>query len=390
MSISRKSSFDTVVVDKARDDPLQFLSSPGQFRKDLDLKGLSESARKSFLALKPWQTASQCFFHPSFSSTIIKVTERLDECHEAIKATLAVAQMGRSFSNDVAALCAILAQKQESPDHLDELLSKLITTAQKGYGRSIQAQGQLICARHGLSHISENIPPQVSKIREEYLNRPTDPPTVSAFNGLDTCFVTLMPPATTDDEETDIWKPPMLPQTYQPYNYLTFQNVITQLNVIAADILQFTEQSGRCVEWWKKMKGGMEILRASLHRIIQGRLHSINVPTESVAEGWESVADQFTLYIHKTSLVVKDYYPNPYVVGNYSTPYVGAYPAPLPYAVPPRRHRRRSYSPRRSLSPRRSPPSTPSPVLASKELPLVTVMQEDKSKPLWKKLSCLA
>lgn len=59
MSISRKSSFDTVVPEKAHDDLLQFLSNPGQFRKDLDLRGLSDVARKSFNALKPWQTAFQ-------------------------------------------------------------------------------------------------------------------------------------------------------------------------------------------------------------------------------------------------------------------------------------------------------------------------------------------
>jgi hypothetical protein len=58
MSISRKSSFDTVVVEKTRDDPLLFLSNPGSFRKDLDLKGLSDSARKVFVALKPWQQAA--------------------------------------------------------------------------------------------------------------------------------------------------------------------------------------------------------------------------------------------------------------------------------------------------------------------------------------------
>jgi hypothetical protein len=58
MSISFKSSFDTIVVEKARDDPLQFLSDPSRVRKDLDLKGLSDSARKSFSALKPWQHAA--------------------------------------------------------------------------------------------------------------------------------------------------------------------------------------------------------------------------------------------------------------------------------------------------------------------------------------------
>lgn len=61
--------------------------------------------------------------------------------------------MGRLFANDVATLCDAIAHKHESLEHLDELLSKLITAAEKGYGRSIQAQGQLICIRHGLSQV---------------------------------------------------------------------------------------------------------------------------------------------------------------------------------------------------------------------------------------------
>jgi hypothetical protein len=94
------------------------------------------------------------FYDPSISLNISKVIERVDECHTAIKTTLAVAQMGRQFADDVAALCDTLSQNHESPDRLDELLSKLITAAEKGYGRSIQAHGQLICVRHGLSQVS--------------------------------------------------------------------------------------------------------------------------------------------------------------------------------------------------------------------------------------------
>lgn len=56
MSISRKSSFETV-VEKGR-DPLQFLASPEFFREQLDLKGLSESAGKSFEILNRWQRAT--------------------------------------------------------------------------------------------------------------------------------------------------------------------------------------------------------------------------------------------------------------------------------------------------------------------------------------------
>jgi hypothetical protein len=60
MSISPKSSFDTIVSShrKVRGDPLQFLSNPTNFRKDLSLNDLSDSAHKSFVALKPWQVAA--------------------------------------------------------------------------------------------------------------------------------------------------------------------------------------------------------------------------------------------------------------------------------------------------------------------------------------------
>lgn len=92
-------------------------------------------------------------YNPATSLNISKIVERVDECHTAIKTTLAVAQIGRPFADDVAALCDTLFQKNESPERLDELLSKLITTADKGYGRSIQAHGQLICVRYGLLQV---------------------------------------------------------------------------------------------------------------------------------------------------------------------------------------------------------------------------------------------
>ncbi|KIM84701.1 hypothetical protein PILCRDRAFT_393637 [Piloderma croceum F 1598] len=298
MSISP--SFDTVV---ARDDPLQFLSDPSRVRKDLDLKGLSDSARKSFSALKPWQHATACFYDPATLLNISKVVERFDECHTAIKTTLAVAQIGRPFADDVAALCSALSEKNESPERLDEPLSKLITTAEKGYGRSIQAHGQLICVRHGLSQISEDIPSQVTKIQDETKNRNEGTAyAYPAFNGLNTCFLTIATPMTTNEEETDIWRAPMVSPGYIPYNYLTFQNVITQLNAIAADIWLFTEQIGRCAEWWSKMKDGMETLRDTLQKVAQGGPQSWPQSfkvLDNVTEGWEGVADQFALYVHK-------------------------------------------------------------------------------------------
>lgn len=388
MSISHKFSFDTV-------DPLQFLSDPSRVRKDLDLKGLSDSARKSFSALKPWQHAAACSYNPATSLNISKIVERVDECHTAIKTTLAVAQLGRPFADDVAALCDTLFQKNESPERLDELLSKLIITAEKGYGRSIQAHGQLICVRYGLLQISEDIPSQVTKIQEETKNRNTGIAYVDpAFNGLNTCFLTITSPMTINEEETDIWRAPMASPAYLPYSYLTFQNVITQLNAIAADILLFTEQIGRCAEWWSKMKDDMETLRGTLQKVAQGGPQSFKV-SDNVTEGWEGVADQFALYVHKTSPVVKDYLSTqtPYMVGNYAQPYPDSYPTPITYIPPARHYRRRSrsYSPRRPYAP--SPPSTPSPTVVAVGLPPVSdavVKQEEKPQPLWKRLSCMA
>jgi len=386
MSISRKSSFDTIVSphQKARDDPLslQFLSNPAEFRKDLGLNGLSDSAHKSFVALKPWQVAVVCFYHPFTSSIPSKVIERIDECHTAIQATLAAAQLGRVFADDVAALCDTFSQKQQSPERLNELLSKLVVTAEKGYGRSIQAHGQLMCARLGLSQISESIPLHVSKIQAE---KPADTTPIypTSFNGINTCFVTLTPPVAMESEieETDIWKAPGTTIAWPAYssNYLTFQNVITQLDSIATDMLLFTEQVGRCVDWWSRMKSGLETLKSSLPRIDQDELQSLHVRMSNVAEGWQGVADQFALYVHKTNSVVKDYIRSPQVVPNYSTPY--HYIPPTPYIAPPRRCRRgrsmsRSRSP--SYSPRR--PYSP-PVIIAQNSPRDpdTTVQEEKT-----------
>jgi hypothetical protein len=179
---------------------------------------------------------------------------------------------------------------------------------------------------------------QVSKIQEDTQKRQGDLNTHTdiGFNGINTCFVTVMPPAATNDEETDIWKgPPAVPApSYLPYSYLTFQNVITQFDSIATDTLLFTEQVGRCVEWWNMMKTGLETLKATLPKIVQGQPHSVRMLPDNAVDGWETVADQFALYVHKTSPVVKDYFTSPYIVGNPSTPYLGQYVAPAPYVSP--------------------------------------------------------
>jgi hypothetical protein len=113
------------------------------------------------------------------------------------------------------------------------------------------------------------------------------------------------------------------------------------------------------------MQCGLETLKASLHKIGP---QSLRLLTDNPAEGWESVADQFALYIHtvrrahtivyfgpssfepyplQTNLVVNDYNPSSNVTGAYATayPYAPAYPPapyihpPSPYIHPPRRCR---------------------------------------------------
>lgn len=64
MSISRKSSYDTFVVEKISGDQLQFLANPQRLRKHLDLKGLSDIARKSFGTLKLWQNNTSWYVIP--------------------------------------------------------------------------------------------------------------------------------------------------------------------------------------------------------------------------------------------------------------------------------------------------------------------------------------
>jgi len=236
----------------------------------------------------------------------------------------------------------------------------------------------------------------VSKIQAE---KPADSAPIypTSFNGinLNTCFVILTPPVITEPEieETDIWKAPGTTMTWPAYssNYLTFQNVITQLDSITADVSLFTEQVGRCVDWWNRMKSGMETLKSTLSKIDQDELHSLPVQVSNVAEGWQGIADQFALYVHKTNPVVKDYIRSPQVVGHYSTPYDGHYIPPTPYIAPPRRYRRgrsRSRSRSPSYSPRR--PYTPPPVIIG-DAPLDpdTAVQEEKPKPLWKRLTCI-
>lgn len=142
---------------------------------------------------------------------------------------MGAAQMGRAFAEDISVLCDVLAKDHDSSS-LNERLSKLISIADKGYGRSVQARGQLICVRVALSEvrftvmndldlkvdilinpkISSDILTQVSKLKD---GTPKGPGynALNSFllNGANTCFVTLPyeAPAGNDTIDTDIWNP---------------------------------------------------------------------------------------------------------------------------------------------------------------------------------------
>lgn len=189
MSISRKSSFETI-VEKGR-DPLQFLSSPEQFREQLNLKGLSESAGKSFETLKRWQRASACFDHDLVQTIINKIVEQGDNSHFAIKKTLANAQQGQAFAESIVVFCDALAEKQNT-ENLGELLQNLITITEKAHRRSIKARDQLRGVCDTLSEISKDLNSQVSKIEDDAVTLAVkaDPDdAIPSFNGVNTCFV---------------------------------------------------------------------------------------------------------------------------------------------------------------------------------------------------------
>jgi hypothetical protein len=226
MSISRKSSFETI-VEKGR-DPLQFLANPEHIRDELDLKGLSDSARKSFATLKLWQQATgwcvfylvllltgvliriDSFEHHLVQTIINKIVEQGDKCHSVITKTLTNAQQGHAFAENVVQFCAALAEKHDTPEHLNQLLLSLIKVTEKARRRSIKAQDQLKDVRDGLSEvnsemlnaraehkphifchqISKDMKVQVSKIEGDALIAP-DLENDTPFNGVNTCFVTL-------------------------------------------------------------------------------------------------------------------------------------------------------------------------------------------------------
>jgi len=163
------------------------------------------------------------------------------------------------------------------------------------------------------------------------------------------------------------------PTFYPRENWYTFQNVSTQLDLIGGDISQMIEHVGQYVEWWGRMKAGLDALKGELAKVVQDGPRSLHMLTGDVTDGWNDIADQFALYVYKTNPAVAGYYP-----------YIGP----------------RVYPPARAWSPPPRPRSPPSPRPWSPALPIiynggVTVLPPDSgpadnSQSFWKKLSCIS
>jgi len=399
MSISHKSSFETI-VEKGR-DPLQFLANPEHTREQLDLKGLSDSARKSFATLKLWQQATGCFDHHLVQTTINKIVDQGDKCHSAIKKTLTNAQQGHTFAENVVVFCDALAQKHDTPEHLNQLLLSLIKVAEKAHRRSIKARDQLKGIHDGLSEISKDMKLQVSKIEEDALIAP-DLDNDTPFNGVNTCFVTFPKsvaavPAPTwqqpnifpdvqdtdsDDEDAVMGGIPFSPSPWSPFSrtkHMTFTNVEGQLARIIQDISCFIEHFERCVEWWGRMKAGLDDLKEALPHIILPVARTW--ATSDITRGWNEVADQFSLFVFKTTPLVTDYVPSMRYPGGYGQPqFCGSSPPFVPMDRP--------WSPPPPITPGLIPPIIPA-ATPPESINMVPALPTPKSKPLWKRLCCV-
>jgi len=384
ITLSRKSSFDTVVVEKDRNNLLQFLGNPDVFRQELDLRSLTNAARDSFAILKHWQQAAGCFDHNLVQATIKDVVEQGNKCHSAIKSTLTIAKQGYAFVNNVVAFYDALAEKNRSPERVDELFLNLTKIAEKAYKRSMRSCDQLKDARSTLFQISKNLASNASTMEQDMLNLagPDDDPVL--FNGVDTCFITFprnvstveteaWPPSnlylgsTSDDEDSDD-EDVVVPKTansraawisYPKPKHMSFANVEIQLNQIAQGMSPFIEHFNRIVFWWSKMKDGLEGVKDVLPQLV---LDGPNA-TADVANGWKGVADQFAIYIYKATPIATDYIPHP------------RHPAhPMPSRLPP------------LPSPR---PGTPLSADCGEKKLSDPGGQKDKPKPLWKRLCCV-
>lgn len=373
-TVSHKSSLETI-VEKGH-DPLQFLRNPEHFREQIDLKGLFDSARKSFATLKLWPQAIGCFDHFLVQVIINNIAEQSNKCHTVIKKSLTGAKHGQTFAENVVVFCDALADKHNSEENLSKILLDLTEVAEKAHKRSVKAREQLIGVRDGLSEISNNMRVQVSKIQNDTLVA-SGPDDDTYFNGVNTCFVTcpksVVPapnlpslnhfPGDEDldsDDEDDVLNGNSCPAVWSSFSrhkHITFLNAERQLSHTVQDISVFIQQLQRVVDWWAGMKTGLDDLKSALSQIILSRAWV----TPNTTRGWNEVADQFCLYVFRTTPLITDYFTYPRYPG-YGAP-ISSYPLP-PLSIPP-------------VMPRPLALPTVAPIL-----------QTDKPKPLWKRLCC--
>ncbi|KAF7968101.1 hypothetical protein HWV62_32005 [Athelia sp. TMB] len=304
MTLSRQSSYETFVFSqppspKAELSVVDLLplvySDPSKLRKDLDINGLSEAARKSWATLKPFQSPTSCFFNTITPEIINKIADRVDETSTAIKTTLGAAQMGRAFANNIADLYTLEYVEGKT----EALIAKTIAIADRAYGRTIQAHGQLICARTGLSEVASKIPAQVAKTERELKKEMP----YTFFNGINHTVVSVPQTSNnpTSDEDRDTWTsddmggmlyPAPAPGfgTNQP-DYLTFQQLINRLDVIVGELGPFINRINSAAMWWAEMKRSLEAFASSPAARPALR--------QDAAEQWRSVADQYTVYTYK-------------------------------------------------------------------------------------------
>jgi hypothetical protein len=59
------------------------------------------------------------------------------------------------------------------------------------------------------------------------------------------------------------------------------------------------EHVGQYVEWWGRMKAGLDALKGELAKVVQDGPRSLHMLTGDVTDGWNDIADQFALYVYK-------------------------------------------------------------------------------------------
>jgi len=330
------------------------------------------------------------FDHYLIHVIINKIVEQGDKCHSAIIKTLTSAQHGHSFAEKVVAFCDVLSEKHYSPDHLSERLASLIKVVEKGHKCSTRAHGQLKSVCDELSKISKSIQSHVSEIEDETLIAPHED---TPFNGVNTCFVTFpksvntaaptapligmfpsVQDADSDDDSADTVASRnniTFPPVWSPFSrtkHMTFTNVESQLTRIVQDVSVFIEHFERLVDWWTGMKAGLNNLNDTILHTVLAKVWV----TSDVNRGWSEVADQFSLYVFKTTTLVTDYCPFPRGI---TQPPLFGYPPPPPPISPP-------ICPLPN-NPRTSPGST---TVASE---LQADEPANKPKSLWRKFSCI-